>query len=256
MEFGSTCRTAHRRQPASRFRLPAPAGSTFGERPARRSTSLRPAWSLNRPGRPFVAGVLQPMSLPPSPAQTATGWSDSCRAGFAPAEKWRLSRRTRSPVIRPCNGSSIVVPAVMRELKALVKERAEMPARIDREWKLLMVRETELAWKEEVAGPAASRPPRPVAGRRVTFVGPPCSNGEFGRVRTPVAAGRIGDVEQGRSHSRACGCACSTRTPSPARSPTPRFTPAQADPSRTRSVWPPSTATTSRSVSSRPASPR
>ena len=48
-------------------------------------------------------------------------------------------------------------------------------------------------------------------------------------MRTPVAAGRIGDVEQGRSHSRAGGCACSTRTPSSARSPTPRFTPAQAD---------------------------
>ena len=31
-----------------------------------------------------------PMSLPPSSAPTATGWSDSCRAGFAPAEEWRL----------------------------------------------------------------------------------------------------------------------------------------------------------------------
>ena len=30
------------------------------------------------------------MSLPPSSALTATGWSDSCRAGFAPAEEWRL----------------------------------------------------------------------------------------------------------------------------------------------------------------------
>ena len=48
------------------------------------------------------------MSLPPSSAPTATGWSDSYRAGFAPAEEWRLSRRTtterlpltRSPWIR------------------------------------------------------------------------------------------------------------------------------------------------------------
>ena len=40
-------------------------------------------------------GVLQTMSLPPSSAPTATGWSDSCRAGFAPAEEWRLTRRTR-----------------------------------------------------------------------------------------------------------------------------------------------------------------
>ena len=56
-------------------------------RPARRLLALWPAWSLNRPGRPFVVGVLQPMSLPPSSAPTATGWSDSCRAGFAPAEE-------------------------------------------------------------------------------------------------------------------------------------------------------------------------
>ena len=34
--------------------------------------------------------VLQTRSLPPSPAPTATGWRDSCRAGFAPAEEWRL----------------------------------------------------------------------------------------------------------------------------------------------------------------------
>ena len=45
----------------------------------------------------LIVGVLQPMSLPPSSAPTATGWSDSCRAGFAPAEEWRLSRRTRIP---------------------------------------------------------------------------------------------------------------------------------------------------------------
>ena len=59
-------------------------------------TSLQPVCSLNRPRRPFLVGVLQPMSLPPSSAPTATGWSDSCRAGFAPAEEWRLARRTRS----------------------------------------------------------------------------------------------------------------------------------------------------------------
>ena len=35
--------------------------------------------------------VLQTMSLPPSSAPTASGWSDSCRAGFAPAREWRLS---------------------------------------------------------------------------------------------------------------------------------------------------------------------
>ena len=42
------------------------------------------------PRAALVVGVLQPMSLPPSSAPTATGWSDSCRAGFAPAEEWHL----------------------------------------------------------------------------------------------------------------------------------------------------------------------
>lgn len=35
-------------------------------------------------------GVLQTISLPPSSAPIATGWNDSCRTGFAPAEEWRL----------------------------------------------------------------------------------------------------------------------------------------------------------------------
>ena len=35
--------------------------------------------------------VLQSKSLPPSTAPIATGWSDCCRAGFAPAEGRRLS---------------------------------------------------------------------------------------------------------------------------------------------------------------------
>ena len=35
--------------------------------------------------------VLQSKSLPPSTAPIVTGWSDSCRAGFAPAEGQRLS---------------------------------------------------------------------------------------------------------------------------------------------------------------------
>ena len=49
-----------------------------------------PAWSLSRPRRPFGVEVLQTMSLPPPSAPTVTGWSDSCRAGFAPAEEQRL----------------------------------------------------------------------------------------------------------------------------------------------------------------------
>ena len=55
-------------------------------RPARRSLALWPVWSLSRPRRPFFIGVLQTILLPPPSAPTASGWSDSCRAGFAPAE--------------------------------------------------------------------------------------------------------------------------------------------------------------------------
>ena len=46
------------------------------------------------PKAALVVGVLRAISLPPSSAPTATGWSDSCRAGFAPAEEWHLTRRT------------------------------------------------------------------------------------------------------------------------------------------------------------------
>ena len=42
------------------------------------------------PPRAARLGVLRTMSLPPSSAPIATGWSDSCRAGFAPAEERRL----------------------------------------------------------------------------------------------------------------------------------------------------------------------
>ena len=39
------------------------------------------------------------MSLPPSSAPTATGWSDSCRAGFAPAGEWHLVTAHRDPTL-------------------------------------------------------------------------------------------------------------------------------------------------------------
>ena len=62
--------------------------------------ALWPAWSLSRPWWPFVIGVLQPMSLPPSSAPTATGWGDRCRAGFAPAEEQRLvTAHTERPLL-------------------------------------------------------------------------------------------------------------------------------------------------------------
>ena len=68
--------------------------------PARRLLALWPVWSLSRPRRPFVIGVLQTMLLPPSSAPTATGWSDSCRAGFAPAEDWHLLTAHRRITLR------------------------------------------------------------------------------------------------------------------------------------------------------------
>ena len=43
-----------------------------------------PPWAARR------VGVLRTMSLPPPSAPIATGWSESCRAGFAPAGEWHL----------------------------------------------------------------------------------------------------------------------------------------------------------------------
>ena len=45
--------------------------------------------------------VLQFMSLPPCTASAATGWNDSCRTGFAPARKVRLSTAHRADAITP-----------------------------------------------------------------------------------------------------------------------------------------------------------
>ena len=41
------------------------ASALLFSRPAQRSLSLRPVWSLNRPRRPFDTRVLRPTSLPP-----------------------------------------------------------------------------------------------------------------------------------------------------------------------------------------------
>ena len=87
------CERTFRRFPTD-ARLPRPtdgsASASSVSRPARRSLTLRPAQSLKPPAAAPCTGVLQSMSLPPSTAPIATGWSDSCRAGFAPAEEWRL----------------------------------------------------------------------------------------------------------------------------------------------------------------------
>ena len=88
------------------------------------------------------------MSLPPSSAPTATGWSDSCRAGFAPAEEWRLSRRTRSSVLagRSLTGLRFAfsVSTLVLSLLLVVRDRlfdscrswascARLPQAVDRE---------------------------------------------------------------------------------------------------------------------------
>ena len=52
--------------------------------------------------------VLQSKSLPPSTAPSATGWSDICRAGFAPAEGRRLSTAHR------IQWANCLVPFVLR----------------------------------------------------------------------------------------------------------------------------------------------
>ena len=61
-------------------------------------------------------GVLQAMSLPPSPAPIATGWSDSCRAGFAPARGGRLSTAHRiacapAPAFAPARFARLIACA-------------------------------------------------------------------------------------------------------------------------------------------------
>ena len=63
------------------------------------------------PKATLVIEVLRPMSSPPSSAPTATGWSDSCRAGFAPAEEWRLcTAHQLSQVSDPATAGGLGLP--------------------------------------------------------------------------------------------------------------------------------------------------
>ena len=78
-------------------------------RPARRSLRVAARMVAEPPRRPFFVGVLRPVSLPPPSAPTATGWSDSCRAGFAPAEERRLHGALQSPLIRPKGNARRVI---------------------------------------------------------------------------------------------------------------------------------------------------
>ena len=99
---GGTCRCLRRSLP-DRWQ-PSPISRRVGFRIARFEACSAFAHAAARmvtkpPLAARYIGVLQTMSLPPSSAPTATGWSDSCRAGFAPAEEWRLSRRTRKTTL-------------------------------------------------------------------------------------------------------------------------------------------------------------
>ena len=63
-------------------------------------------------------GVLQTMSLPPPSAPTATGWSDSCRTGFAPAEEWRLS--TAHPIRAVTSPLSALVEGLLMKKRRVL----------------------------------------------------------------------------------------------------------------------------------------
>ena len=139
------------------------ASALLVSRPARRSLALRPTCSLSRPRRPFFIGVLQPTSLPPSSAPTATGWSDTCRAGFAPAEEWRLRTAHDHAPLRAGLDDAHFQPAGRRVGQAARRHRrghrAARPAPASRT--RAQVRAAQLAH------PGADHPGR-VDGRRVT----------------------------------------------------------------------------------------
>ena len=99
---GGTCRCMCRSLP-DRWQ-PSPISRRVGFRIARfGACSAFTGVAARMVAKPPLAarciGVLQTMSLPPSSAPTATGWNDSCRAGFAPAEEGRLPRRTRNDTL-------------------------------------------------------------------------------------------------------------------------------------------------------------
>ena len=47
-------------------------------------------------------------------APTATGWNDSCRAGFAPAEEWRLRTAHHNDVVHPIPGKALTASSVSK----------------------------------------------------------------------------------------------------------------------------------------------
>ena len=105
-------------RPADALGFTAPFWLTPDKRTTRKATRL--------------VGVLQAMSLPPQPAPIATGWSDSCRAGFAPAEGRCLStahrKRSGSPVVQIPTRRRRLLSAVELGARLHVRRRAASTA--------------------------------------------------------------------------------------------------------------------------------
>ena len=80
-------------------------------RPARRSLAFRPAWSLNRPRRPFFPRVLQSMSLPPWPAWLLPTGATVVGRGSHPPEEGAFPRRTVKDGLKGCTMRHIIHPA-------------------------------------------------------------------------------------------------------------------------------------------------
>ena len=77
------------------------ASALHVSRPARRSLVLRPAWSLNRPWRPVASECFRRCRYLHHPLRLLPAGTDSCRAGFAPAEEWRLSTAHTENRVKP-----------------------------------------------------------------------------------------------------------------------------------------------------------
>ena len=121
----SLLRTCHRPYPGGTDRCsrrslpgrwqPSPFSRRVGFRVALfEACSTFTARSLNRPWRPFSIAVLQSVSLLPRTAPITSGWSDSCRAGFAPAEKQRLSTAHEKSGLVPPPGTARIIQAETR----------------------------------------------------------------------------------------------------------------------------------------------
>ena len=112
------------------------------------------------PKAALLVEVLQAISLPPSPAPTATGWSDSCRAGFAPAEKWRLGMAhshqylTAIVIIEP--SPNALLPDTDFRILALEKIHRHMPNHSEIMWCISATNPALVFSKRHVQSPMQS----------------------------------------------------------------------------------------------------